>query len=56
MRGNTGQASRSVASDLGLHCLTMSYKKSARLIGVKRFYVWCICSVHTAENHVTLED
>ena len=35
--GDPDQTPHSVASDLGLHCLPMSYKKDARLIWVKTF-------------------
>ena len=30
------RSEQNVVSDLGLHCLHMSHKKDARLIGVKR--------------------
>ena len=33
--GDPGQTPRSVASDLGLHCLPMSHKKDAMLVWVK---------------------
>ena len=38
--GDPDQTPRSVASDLGLHCLPMSQKKDARIIWVK-----CACTV-----------
>ena len=38
--GDPGQMSRSVASDLGLHCLPLSHKKDVRLIWVDSFNLW----------------
>ena len=66
MRGDTGQTPRSVASDLGLHCLLCPTKRALGLYGLNILF-WCICAVqktfsmeintmNTAENHVTLED
>ena len=36
VEGDPDQTPHSVASDLGLHCLPMSYKKDARLILVSQ--------------------
>ena len=36
--GDPDQTPRSAASDLGLHCLSMSHKKDARLIWVKSLH------------------